>query len=602
VRKYIFAIIFLFYTGPVYAAAPVIFFTDTVDGNRTGWEGSNTVGQAVTVWGLGFGSADGTNKYVSCAGQTIYSNGAGIGEWGATTSPTTARSLQRITFWLNSSMSTGAQSITVTTTEGTSNSLPFYVRTSGDCYYIATDGNDSNDGSAPDSGHAWLTPGKARSTLTAGDAVYMKGGTYSTTDAGASTCQMGFIGDNHNNGSSNDSILVTAYPGENVVWSDLTYNIRQKVTGTNGSELYYWTFSKINMLSNSHTTSWGTIGDGAHYNTDTHIRFIGNLMKTEGGGGTALDIGADLGSTYMFILGNYFPDSGVDSHGQTASVHNYCIYIEGEGAHDYTFIGYNEFYSNTYGKAIQIYGHWVTDTCGHIYVFNNIISEMSEVGVVMSGGDSGAGHLGEHYDFVQFGYFWGNIIYDCNYGGGGTREAFQLLGAGGGKYGGEFYVWNNTFGYSYEPTPGDALTFLGYPTSVELKNNLIISTSSFYEDATFEDSSYPTAAHNLYYGGASDIPAWETDELTSDPVFTDAANGDYTISSDGAASDTGTPITPLGWSASSYPNDIWDIDYDYIGQYRGTFSIGAYESGSGESPAAPSISSGVLSGVRFGGD
>lgn len=45
-------------------------------------------------------------------------------------------------------------------------------------YYVSPTGNDSNDGSAVDDAHAWLTPQHAADTVTAGDTVYFLSGTY----------------------------------------------------------------------------------------------------------------------------------------------------------------------------------------------------------------------------------------------------------------------------------------------------------------------------------------------------------------------------------------------------------------------------------------
>jgi hypothetical protein len=57
-------------------------------------------------------------------------------------------------------------------------------------YYVRTDGNNENDGSANDSAHAWLTIGKCASTMVAGDTCNVAPGTYDedvdTVNAGSS--------------------------------------------------------------------------------------------------------------------------------------------------------------------------------------------------------------------------------------------------------------------------------------------------------------------------------------------------------------------------------------------------------------------------------
>jgi len=46
-------------------------------------------------------------------------------------------------------------------------------------YYVRTNGNDANAGTSDTAGGAWLTVGKAASTVAAGDTVYIRAGTYS---------------------------------------------------------------------------------------------------------------------------------------------------------------------------------------------------------------------------------------------------------------------------------------------------------------------------------------------------------------------------------------------------------------------------------------
>src|SRR5208337_459626 len=73
-------------------AKPVVYFSDMTDGPTSGWNGSSTQGAAVSIWGQGFGSSGS----VTCCGIVIASTSCA--EWAATTNPTTARGLQRITF------------------------------------------------------------------------------------------------------------------------------------------------------------------------------------------------------------------------------------------------------------------------------------------------------------------------------------------------------------------------------------------------------------------------------------------------------------------------------------------------------------------------
>lgn len=122
-------------------AGPVLFFSDLTDGPTSGWEGSATKGAAVSIWGNNFGTTRGTS-YITVCGQQLTS-ASDYAEWAVvnTLSPgqdpnddlayQSARGLERITFWLNSNMQTGPGTITVTTADGASQSIPFYCRNTG---------------------------------------------------------------------------------------------------------------------------------------------------------------------------------------------------------------------------------------------------------------------------------------------------------------------------------------------------------------------------------------------------------------------------------------------------------------------------------------
>src|SRR5215831_18360283 len=105
-----------------FGANPVLHFSDLTWGPKTGWEGSAVRGAAVTVWGVNFGSTRGTS-FVTVNGAALTSD-SDYAEWAASGG---ARGLQRITFWLNSTVADGAGNITVTVNGASSNSLPFMV-------------------------------------------------------------------------------------------------------------------------------------------------------------------------------------------------------------------------------------------------------------------------------------------------------------------------------------------------------------------------------------------------------------------------------------------------------------------------------------------
>ncbi|MGA2408744.1 MAG: DUF1565 domain-containing protein, partial [Bacteroidales bacterium] len=108
---------------------------------------------------------------------------------------------------------------------------------SGATYYVATTGNDNNSGtiSSP-----WLTWQKGFNSISAGDILYIRGGTY--TPAGIVIADVfAAVGVNGKNGTSGSQYQVYAYPGEIPVLdcSTLTNNsyVRIGIMLTNSS---YW--------------------------------------------------------------------------------------------------------------------------------------------------------------------------------------------------------------------------------------------------------------------------------------------------------------------------------------------------------------------------
>jgi hypothetical protein len=82
-------------------------------------------------------------------------------------------------------------------------------------YYISTSGSDSNDGSI---GSPWATLTKARDTMSPGDTVYLRAGTYTGTGKSYVTLSVG--------GTAGNYVTYASYPGEQAILdgSDVAFN------------------------------------------------------------------------------------------------------------------------------------------------------------------------------------------------------------------------------------------------------------------------------------------------------------------------------------------------------------------------------------------
>jgi len=312
------------------AEDPVIFFSDMTDGPTTGWEGSASKGAAISIWGINLGLSRGSST-LTVGGVTLSSDGD-FAEWGATTNPTTARGLQRITFFLKSGMiTTGTApntSIKVTVGGITSNSIPFHSRAIGSnhIYFVSASGSDSNNGTTLAT--PWASGAKIRSTVVAGDVVYLRAGIYTAYDDGTSwgASKKAFIlyRNNHNNGTAWNTITLASYPGEMAQIGDGEKSTATMITGFDifpdggvYDQVDYWTYSKLNVnLHNSMVSYYSTVNSSPYDN----CRFVGNELDTSystSGTGIGLTFGAVNGTK---LLGNYFHHMGMGNAPATPTV------------------------------------------------------------------------------------------------------------------------------------------------------------------------------------------------------------------------------------------------------------------------------------------
>ena len=534
-------------TANAYAAAPKILFSDMTDAPVTGWEGSSTKGAAVSIYCRNIGTSRGSS-YVTVGGVSL-THDSDYAEWGATTNPTVPLGMQRITFFLNSSMKTGGSypntTISVTTPEGTSATIPFHTRALGSNHIYFIDnvhGSPSNNGLTIATAKRY--PSWFRGHAIAGDVCYLKGsGTKYTDHDDDSAWWMYATGglftfastdgvDNHAQGTEGKSIAVIGYPGDKVEMEAISLNTVHKIVTWKYGHLNYWTFAKMNW--NAHSPVEPQDDVSPPYRTGfSNLRFVNlNITtpwhdNTDGayyGLGLGMNIVSGDHSDHFYILGCSIIDIGQDYRGQQPQdpdgVRLYNLYFDGYGQLNYLEIGWNDIGWNTTSRGIQLFGHKDTDKLVNARIHDNFIHDTARQGLILNGEGGSV-----NYSFIDTAYIYNNIFTRI---GGGNGDALVAMGGslGNGKYGGTYYVYNNVFdGSSHTNFP---TLHVGYDIDhLYLQNNIIIGVPNQWDYYTYYPSSSPipsskvTADHNIYYGaGSNGKPSWDNSTLSNTkPLF-----------------------------------------------------------------------------------
>ena len=158
-------------------------------------------------------------------------------------------------------------------------------------YYVAPTGNDSNIGSF---GAPWKTLQKAENSVTAGDTIFMRGGTYALGDS--------FVNWN-NAGTAGNPITVRNYPGETPI-----------ITGSGGNSggIYFYTpaaYIVIDGLEITSATPYSMYGMGIFSHNATHditIRncYIHDIKAAQAGAIHTKRQASETGGTYNWIIEN----------------------------------------------------------------------------------------------------------------------------------------------------------------------------------------------------------------------------------------------------------------------------------------------------------
>jgi len=479
------------------APAPRIFYSDLESGPNSG--GKNNDGAFVTIYGTHFGSARGDSFVKIGGGQAcaylIWAD-------------------DKIAFQLGSGARTG--DIVVTTAAGDSNGVPFSVRR-GNIFFVSPSGTDGHKGgfAAP-----WRTLPYAVHTMSAGDIAYAMDGVNQLTDDGEAWSAALLLRAEWCNPSPPRALV--AYPGATVTLGNVNGNpgvaIRSVDSGGSTPPCSGgWVFAGLQLRG---LAALGLNGPS------TNWRIVANDMTCPNGDGASGCMETSQASNIK-MFGNNVHDTGK----ATASALYHGVYFSTDGNH--IEMGWNTV-ANVHGcRGVQVHSTPQSQGTGlnqfDLSIHDNLIHDTQCDGIVIATVDPSKGKV-ELYN---------NAIYNAGKGpanpeGSGNWSCIYVSGATnrGPAGGGTVEVYNNTLvncGTFTRPpwaNANNAVENGGHnpDLKIRLRNNIVYQPKGV---------PYLTGSRgaivgesNLFFGDGS-APAGMDDSVTADPLFVDAAKGDF---------------------------------------------------------------------------
>jgi len=299
---------------------PIIFFSDLISAPKNGWDSSEpNKGAIVTIWGRNFGTQRG-NSYVTVNGSNLTANSDYKDAWAKTNNPVPF--LQTITFQLNSNMSNGDGTISVSVNNKTSNTIPFRINTIGSIYFIDVNASEGT-GTLSD---PWGDPKRFISAMEPGDVGYFREGLYDGKyNRGKSNI---WIRTTQTWGTPEDPIGFVGYPNEVAMFDSWTNGDKSSLNSSIKIEARFITVSKLFTRAFTRGIQVGRYG-----------RIIGNdaigVQEVIGGAGII-----HVGSDGVKILGNAVHG------GRSGNRLDHSIYIDGCQELAPNEIAYNYSYDN----------------------------------------------------------------------------------------------------------------------------------------------------------------------------------------------------------------------------------------------------------------
>jgi parallel beta-helix repeat protein len=355
----------------------------------------------------------------------------------------------------------------------------FHVAIAGQTYYVATTGNDSNDGSLIS---PWRTIWHAINNTGPGDTVMLREGTYEENGIWMQRS----LG--HGGSATGGMWTLRNYPGESAVLSNIPFSLTADYLRFEGLR-----FENLSYLW------WSSLG------SISHIEVVNNYFTT---GGQTVNWGlVHMGGDHILVEGNIFEDLGFSPN----KLHHAIYLSEGVGH----YIIRNNYVD---GRNIQVFGHGAP--------LNDILIE----GNIMKNAAWGAGIHVQSYP-VEDVTVRNNTVYHTNLNGILIKDGQNVLVTNNTIYengrigirviGSNVSIHNNII----HQTPGNGICQRN--CNYDIEGHLAVPADAL-------------VSHNLYWPlpivseGANDsIP------ILADPLFVNAGAEDFHLQAQSPAIDAG---------------------------------------------------------------